>query len=113
MDIRKADSKGRISGFQPGGHYWVDEGNGTVVLSPVIRTAPVKTPVNEEARKYLERFGIIANNAWAEGHNAEGFWAAVLDEEGRRVMDAEGYLKTWTRWPEGFDYEEFARLSWL
>jgi hypothetical protein len=113
MDIRKADSKGRVSGFQPGGHYWVDEGNGTVVLTSVVRTAPVKTPVNQQAKAYLNDFGLIAGNMLAEGHNAEGFWVAVLDEEGAPVRDAEGYLKTWTRWPESFDYEEFARLSWL
>ena len=35
MNIRKADSKGRLTGFVPDTYYWTEEREGTIAVFPV------------------------------------------------------------------------------
>lgn len=106
--VRKADSKGRISGFRPGALYWIDEGSGTVKLTSVVRQWDIRMPISEEAHAYLEEFGIDPNRACADGHDATGYFRFMLDEDGNRILAAGRHAaKEWVEWPENFDYDEF------
>lgn len=35
MNIRKADSKGRLTGFEPDTYYWTEERGGAITALPV------------------------------------------------------------------------------
>lgn len=35
MNIRKADSKGRLTGFEPDTYYWTEERGGIITAFPV------------------------------------------------------------------------------
>ena len=35
MNIRKADSKGRLTGFEPDTYYWTEERGGVITAFPV------------------------------------------------------------------------------
>jgi hypothetical protein len=117
MDIYKADSKGRLGGFEAGRSYWVDRGDNVIRVEPVVRQHQIKTPLNEQGSDYLDSFGLDKHRVSSAGHDAEGYWQFELDSEGRKMLDQPGgrgeVIQTWTSWPEGFDYDEFKRLSWL
>lgn len=55
MDIRKADSKGRVTGFEPGELYAFDRDKG--YFSKLVITAPDGTPIEGALREELRREG--------------------------------------------------------
>lgn len=62
MEIRKADSKGRVTGFEPGELYAVDKEGGT--FSVVVLKAPDGRPLTqaltEEMVEFHKQFAKIA-----------------------------------------------------
>jgi hypothetical protein len=54
MDIKKADSKGRVSGFEPGELYAFDREKG--YFSPVIIKAPDGRPIEEALRRGMNTY---------------------------------------------------------
>lgn len=113
MDIRKVDSKGRISGFPPGRHYFVSSGNGVHHLTAVERQYSIRTPLNQQATAYLNSFGLNPDVMCADDHDATGYWRFEFSPDGLKIYRANGdAIKTWMQWPGDFDYEEFKRLSW-
>lgn len=111
MDIRKADSKGRLAGFEPGEHYYVDRAGSVSVVTGVVRKYDIKQPISRQGSDYLRTFDLEASNLYADGHSEMGAFRAVLNQDGTRVSDGTGWVREWMPWPEGFDYEEFVRLA--
>lgn len=110
-EIRKADGKGRISGFQPGAHYYAVQGEGVVRLTRVVRESGIQQPAHELGLAYLDSFGIDRNSVCADDHDATGYWSFKRDSQGNKMVGGNGMLRVWHEWPVGFDYKEFARLS--
>lgn len=52
MDIKKADSKGRVSGFEPGYYYAIDRKAGRFMRMAI--AAPDGRPVEEALREEME-----------------------------------------------------------
>lgn len=115
MTFRRADSKGRLTGFDPGVWYQISEDSTSIkVVTPSedYRHYSLPAPLNDRALGYLEGFGVDASRVMVDGHNPLGYFRAVLDEEGRRTYDSSRRIITeWTTWPEGFDYLNLVELS--
>lgn len=52
MEIKKADSKGRVSGFEAGQHYALDREKG--YFSKIVVLAPDERPVEEALEEALK-----------------------------------------------------------
>lgn len=120
MDIRKTDSKGRLTGFEPSKHYTIS-GAGMRKGDYVIRKTPDDTwtcfeKVPEPAKEYVRSFGIdpwtILNN---DRLNKYGYDEVELEEvEGggiRRVQEYGATKETRRPWPEGFNWETLIELT--
>lgn len=80
MDIKKADSKGRVSGFTPGELYAFDREKG--YFSPVIIKAPDGRPVEEALRRDMgtaEEAEMLLNQAMAKKNEGFGAIADLRD----------------------------------
>ena len=115
MDIRKADSKGRMTGFHPGRHYRVMQSGSYFradvldILDDVINPHVMEaTP--KEAQNYLLQFGIDPDDVARENLRREGYGEVIRDENGRKVRDYGAFRVERKPWPEGFDWEEFVSL---
>lgn len=104
---RKADAKGRLSGFRPGALYWIDEGSGTTKVTAVIRQADIAIPVHKRGLDYLIAWGLDPDFVGRDGTDETGYFEFGKDIDGKRVYA----VKNWRSWPEGFDYDEFARKA--
>ena len=115
MDIRKADSKGRLTGFTPGLHYKFRDNGATVQAEALLDLDEVLNPNNMDetpvpARKYLNRLGIDIAVMSREGVMKEGYSEFVQDEYGRKVLDHGMARIVRKPWPEGFNWDEFVSL---
>lgn len=67
MEIRKADSKGRVTGFEPGMNYSIRKGeNGDVflgVVGKIVILAPDGRPVEDALREFIIENGEIVYEA--------------------------------------------------
>lgn len=54
MEIKKADSKGRVTGFEPGELYAFDREKG--YFSKVVINAPDGTPIEEAIRRDMNTY---------------------------------------------------------
>lgn len=54
MDIKKADSKGRVSGFDPGYYYAIDRETGQFMRMAIL--APDGRPVEEALRRDMNTY---------------------------------------------------------
>lgn len=112
MEIKKADSKGRVSGFEPNRYYQLHKGQvGTVSMVPVAKTGermdfllPMK--VSEEALTYLRSFGVEPNDVSRDGWTELGYTRLQRDNP------ADGAYPEWREWPEGFDLKLFLAKAW-
>lgn len=115
MTFRRADSKGRLTGFDPGVWYEIsDDSTGVKVVTPGedYRHYSLPSPLNPAALEYLNQFGIDPAKVMTVGHNPKGYFQAVLDSDGRRSYDSSHRVITeWTTWPRGFDYFKLVELS--
>lgn len=119
MDIRKADSKGRMTGFTPGAYYRIwKEGGFRFKADKVTLLESEEAYLNatedgrppEAAQNYLRRFGIEPSSVSVEDLMELGYTSFVLDENGKRINDY-GVFKTERKpWPEGFSWNEFVGL---
>ena len=106
MDIRKADSKGRVTGFEPGKYYEVGrDSKGHLHLRPVgdwDKDIQVNLPAPESAVDYLRDHGIDPKDVCTVGVSPSGYYRRVPNLEPVRVP-----------WPDGFDFLEFqSRVNW-
>lgn len=116
MTTRKADSKGRLSGFVPGTSYEIEDADGVVVatVERSRRTRSIPMPVGQGGIDYLKHFGLDPDFVSVDGHNPLGYFHFSPNEDGgRRIVAGMGgreVLRSWTTWPGGFDYDEFIEL---
>lgn len=114
MEIKKADSKGRVSGFEPERYYQFHRGEaGTVSMVPVAESGdrmdfalPIK--VSEEALDYLRSFGVDPNNVSRDGWTETGYTRLQ-----RFNPTVPGEYGEWHEWPEGFDLRRFLEKAWM
>jgi hypothetical protein len=114
--IRKADSKGRLIGFQPGGRYSVESGSDEIFVvqrDPEEVTRFLPQPVSSKGLEYLVEHGIDPSTVLSEGHNSRGVWCwqSNFDGKGVRLYKSGQLMRTWLDWPAGFDYETFVKLA--
>ena len=116
MDIRKADSKGRLTGFNPGVHYQVVnrgdvfKAHRLTYLDEVMDVSNMPGAASEASQEYLRRFGIDPLDMSREGCLEEGYSYMVRDENGKRIRDYGAYRIERRPWPEGFDWNTFVGL---
>lgn len=116
MDIRKADSKGRLTGFDPGVHYRF-ENLGSVrkayrvtMLDELVDLSNMPEAAPEAVQDYLRRFGIDPKDILREDCMEEGYTSFVRDENGDRIPDYGMYRTVRKPWPKGFNWDEFVGL---
>lgn len=112
MEIKKADSKGRVSGFTPGVHYAVKQGPyASTVLRPVLGGDWFPDEVPQEALEYMMSFGLDPLRVMRDRATPEGYDEAQLDPDGKRLME-HGAVKVERKpWPEGFDWGVLTRFA--
>ena len=111
MDIRKTDSKGRLTGFPPGAYMRVYSPDAvTWTVSWEVDLLEYPGPFPQEAKDYLAGVGIPYYLLRRAGATQEGYDEFVLDESGRKIIDW-GMARTVRKpWPEGFDWSTFIGL---
>lgn len=116
MDIRKADAKGRLTGFNPGEHYQVESRGAVfkayrlVYLDEVLDLSNTPEAAPEAAQEYLRRFGIDPKDVLRENCMEEGYTSRVRDENGDWIFDYGAFRTVRKPWPKGFDWNEFVGL---
>lgn len=96
MEIRKADSKGRVTVGRAESNYYVRRyENGAVLLEPLEAEYTPRFPVRPEAIDYLASKGIDPKSILAEGLDRYGYFLA-RSSDGRKKD-----------WPDAFDWDEF------
>lgn len=111
MDIKKADNKGRISGFIPNTYYRLDpSGRGVKVEKLWVELAIEEgtEPLNDSGIEYLASFGLDHRVILREECYPEGYWERELDEDGRPLVEYGATKKIRKPWPDYFDYRVFA-----
>lgn len=99
MEIKKADSKGRITVGERGESYFVRRySTGAVLLEPVANEMVVRFPVPEKAIQYLRDCGLDPHSVSVDGVDRYGYFLA------------RGTDKTRQDWPAEFSWEEFREL---
>lgn len=111
QSIKKADSKGRLSGFTPHEHYWVDSAGSDFVIRGVVRAHDIQVPASRYGLDYLRSFGLDPNEVARDGANEKGFFRFTLDADGKRIWGKDRAVSEWQGWPDGFDYFEFVRQA--
>lgn len=99
MEIKKADSKGRVSGFAKSGYYTISRTTtGTAILNPLEPDADIDIPfpANESVLEYLKDLGLETRRISVDGISRTGY--DRLLGGGHRVRE---------NWPEGFDFDLF------
>lgn len=117
--IRKADAKGRLTGFSPGQVYVMKDAPSGFSIhratfltqEDVYRNTPEGATPSEESQNYLRSFGLDPAVVSTDGLNEEGYDEFVLDESGKRVVEYGAYRTVRKPWPKGFDWNEFAVLT--
>lgn len=112
MDIRKADSKGRVITPWKDVYVRVDvrDTHMSIDLIPDVVSEP-PYPVAQKAQEYLRSFGLDPMLVLRDRANQHGFDYRILDGEGEKVDNYGVALSERRPWPEGFDWDEFVRLS--
>lgn len=119
MEIRKADSKGRVTGFRPNLYYAVESTKGGDVTAKCMGSRPdmyllldIKgtRKISKSAREYVSGFGISPNEVNRTTVCPEGYSRFVFDGDGRRKFVHGQAIEEPTPWPEGFDWDVFAKL---
>lgn len=75
MDIKKADSKGRVSGFEPNTHYVVDRSNGRFRKFTLDSVESVSPPSGEELQPLFPFPGTnasLAGMSWVITEERDG-----------------------------------------
>lgn len=115
MTTRKADSKGRLSGFAPGGTYdiKIDADEVSVVKrSHGERSRSISVPASQESLDYMTRWGLDPKRVARDGANAKGYFEFLIGTDGERLAVLEGEPDSvWKEWPIGFSYDRFVELS--
>lgn len=115
MEIKKADSKGRVSGFTPGMYYDVERTRGSYTLSALGNDELLivllgDTAIPQAAQDYMESFGINPHHVPRDSATAEGYGAYIYDRDGKPIYKYGQRVIDPRPWPEGFSWEEFGRL---
>ena len=112
MDVRKADSKGRVALGLPNIQYKVHKLGGTVLLEPFIDPLEImEHPAPKPAQDYLRAFGLDPRRIAIDGANDLGYDEFEYGENGHKEIQY-GRVKTIRKpWPEGFDWNVFVQLA--
>lgn len=113
MEIKKADSKGRVSGFIPETHYKIRKvGDERLMLEPIWDEVDrIPAPVPKPALDYLNSLGLDPYQINRHRANEWGYDEMELDEKGHRVYEHGAVRQIRKPWPEGFDWEHFLKLA--
>lgn len=115
MTIRKADSKGRISGFTPGGMYEVDiDADEVSVIRRGIdeRSRAMSIPASDASLAYLRSYGLNPDIISRDNTNSRGYFEFLMGTDGSRIRVERGAPDSvWREWPTGFDYDKFVDMS--
>jgi hypothetical protein len=99
MEIRKADSKGRVTVGANGEAYYVRRySTGAILLEPVASEMVLRFPVPDRALDYMREHGIEPNTVSSESVDRYGYFRARSSDKSRQD------------WPEGFDWDDFKAL---
>lgn len=110
MEIRKADSKGRLTGFTPGGYYRMDPAGRVVRVEKLVVELEIgdhPEKLNEQGSEYLSSFGLDPKLILREECNEWGYWQREMAEDGFPEMEYGAVKKTRKPWPEDFEYHVF------
>lgn len=102
MEIKKADSKGRVSGFIPGDYYTVSRTDlGTLIVTPLEPddNLDIPFPANEKVLAYLKDLGVNPRDVSVKGISRTGY---------DRLLP--GTHRAREEWPVGFEFEVFTSL---
>lgn len=102
MDIRKADAKGRVTGFSPRDYYTVTRtDSGTLIVQPLEPddNLDIPFPANENVLAYLKDLGLNTRCISASGISRTGYDRLLPGAHRSREV-----------WPEGFDFDVFTEL---
>lgn len=103
MDIRKTDSKGRLTGFPKSAYYSVVRTpEGRVIVEPLKPEHEIHLPlpVNKNTQDYLETLGLNLREISVDGVSREGY-DRMVKGTASRVRET---------WPDGFDFDHFLSL---
>jgi hypothetical protein len=113
MDIKKTDSKGRLSLGLPNQYVGVTVlGNGRYYVELIFNESdmiPIPTP--PEALEYMGSHGLDVNRIARDGATSEGYDEFNFDRDGNRVRAFGASLTTRKPWPAGFDWQHFLNLA--
>lgn len=115
MEIKKADSKGRVSGFTPGTYYHIEGTSTSRVLSALGNdrleiALQGHERINEAAQDYMRSFGIDPRTVPRDAANPEGYGVYIYEPDGKPTYKWGQRVIEPHPWPEGFDWSEFGRL---
>lgn len=115
MEIRKADSKGRVSGFIPGTYYHLSGTSTSRVLSALGNDQleillQGDERINDTAQDYMRSFGIDPRTVPRDSANPEGYGIYIYGQDGKPTYKWGQRVIEPRPWPEGFNWDEFGRL---
>lgn len=112
-EIRKSDSKGRVSVGIPNVNFKVHKLGGTLLLEAVIDPVDlVDSPAPKPALDYLESFGLDPMLISRTNANSGGYDQFEQDWDTGRKKYQFGTAKVVRKpWPEGFDWNVFIQLA--
>lgn len=105
MDIRKSDSKGRLTGFKKGEYYTLKRiYNGSILFEPLDLDYDVDIPLpaNKNTQDYLESLGLDIRVMSADGVSRLG-WNRIVKGSPDKIREP---------WPDGFDFDVFLLKAW-
>lgn len=111
-----ADTKGRIGGFPQSSVFAVSGSVNMTRLELLFNRYDFATPVRGAAEDYLALFGLNPSLFRVDGTSQYGVFMFASDPRrpGSRLYGEDNRpVVVWSRWPDGFDYWEFVRLSLL
>lgn len=111
MEIRKADSKGRLTGFEPDTHYRIKRKGLMVHAELVTEEEAIPAPLGPKATEYLADFGLDVNRIMRDNANLRGYDELQFDAYGNRHYEFGAYVTKRKPWPEGFSWSKFMELA--
>ena len=110
MDIRKADSKGRLTVGVAGAHYKIYEISASKIYLERVESgvAEIPSPLPEPAQNYLWDFGIDPAKVIRDTADEDGYELIQTGLDGKRLYTPDGRtVTTFHEWPDTFDWNEF------
>lgn len=111
MEIKKADSKGRVTGFKPDAIYHIEQRGVNYSVREVIFEIDLSEgtePLNPEGIEYLSQFDLDHDLILRDECTEEGYWELQKDTSGKWEVEHGVRKRVRKPWPKNFDYSQFA-----